>query len=87
MRSDPIASRCEFLVMELLNGETLDSLHSLSRYARGGVFSGIPNAAPYFKLARKLARALLSVHRLQVIHGDLWTKNIMICSGTRALSF
>jgi serine/threonine protein kinase len=71
----------QFLVMELLDGQTLDK-YLVGRYpGPGGVFEGMRSASSFFNLFGKIARCLHQIHRRQVIHGDPWYENVMVCSG------
>jgi serine/threonine protein kinase len=64
-----------FIVQQFVKGRDLDE-----HLARGGSepFSGVGSADEFFDWARLLAEALDSVHRRQVIHGDLWPANIRV---------
>ena len=63
-----------FIVMELLQGETLGA-----RLARG-----LPAPAVGLALARAVAEALAAVHGLAFVHRDLKPENIMLCVGDAA---
>lgn len=66
-----------FIVQQFVKGLDLDE--HLTRGVSGpGQFSGVGSAAEFFDWARLLAGALDSVHRRQVIHGDLWPANIRV---------
>ena len=68
----------EFLVMELLDGETLEA-----RLSRGQL-----SLAQTVLYATQIAEALHHAHRLGIIHRDLKPSNIMITgSGARLLDF
>ena len=68
----------EFLVMELLNGETLES-----RLSQGPL-----PLAQTIVYAMQIAAALHHAHRLGIVHRDLKPSNIMITgSGARLLDF
>lgn len=41
-------------------------------------FSGIPCPDPWFSLARDLATALLQIQQREVVHRDIWYKNILV---------
>ncbi len=67
-----------FLVQQFIDG------YPLSRWAsslkNSDEFSGIPDPAIFFTMARNLALALRDIHRRLVIHGDIWPENILVTS-------
>jgi serine/threonine-protein kinase len=62
--------RCPYLVMELLDGMTLEQL----RVARGGYVA----PAEMLELAKRLMDALVSMHEGSVIHRDLKPTNVFL---------
>jgi serine/threonine protein kinase len=81
-------STVQFLVMELLDGCSLDK-YLTSQYAGiGGRFMGVHGADVFFAIAKQIGHGLLKLHRRGVIHGDIWPPNIMMCGGAiRFLDF
>jgi serine/threonine protein kinase len=76
--SEPIP--LQFLAMEMLRGQSL-AKYCAERFGSSDRFEGIPNAHEFFGMSRKIADALLSIHRRQVVHGDIWHNNVMWVSG------
>jgi len=72
---------CAFLIMDLLQGQTLEAL----RHARGGRLELVE----FFDIADKLMSALQAVHAADVVHGDIKPQNIFVCVDTslRILDF
>lgn len=66
-----------FLVQEFVDGERLDEFLASKYPARHG-FNGVPNSAEFFHYAREIAWRLRAIHRAQVVHGDVWYRNIMV---------
>ncbi|MGA9115885.1 MAG: phosphotransferase [Bacteroidota bacterium] len=64
-----------FIVQQLINGLGLDEHLTPKESTRP---CAVGSAAEFFDWARRLARALDSVHRRQVIHGDIWPANIRV---------
>ncbi len=64
------ADRCPYLVMELLDGMTLEQL----RVARGGYVA----PAEMLELGKRLMDALVSLHEGSVIHRDLKPTNVFL---------
>src|SRR5207253_6421742 len=65
----PHADGSAYIVMELLEGETLDGrLHKLGRFA-------LPDA---LRIIRQVASSLYAAHQLGIVHRDLKPENIFI---------
>jgi len=68
-----------FIVQRLIHGVRLEQYLATFFPSRADhQFHGIPQAAPYFKWAFQITRALLQIHQRQVVHGDIWIENIMV---------
>ncbi len=71
-----------FIVQELIDGDRLD-LYMEKMFPSGEgdpMFRGIVESACFFDLARKITGSLLQIHQREVIHGDIWPKNLMVNS-------
>jgi serine/threonine-protein kinase len=77
---DVAAGGVPFLVMELVNGVTLDALAARGRF----------RAAWAVSIGHVVADALAAAHRANVIHRDIKPANLMVCRrvpGVRVLDF
>lgn len=71
-----------FIVQEYIPGERLD-LFMRSHFSSGdrAVFHGIQDAHSFFTWTRKILERLRLLHQDQILHGDIWYKNIMVSGG------
>jgi len=83
-QSPDVALPAFFAVQEFVEGDRLD--HHVASYCPGGAsFSGIPDAGPFFKLCLMVAGSLRMIHKEQIIHGDVWFRNVIISEASTAV--
>jgi serine/threonine protein kinase len=83
--NDPNETFVIFLAHEYIHGHSLDH-HLLLNFAQpNGTFVGIRRPRDYFRWALALTKGLRAIHRAQVIHGDIWRKNIIVNNSGRAI--
>lgn len=69
-----------FVVQQFVAGQRLDE-YVCERFPDGdGSFCGIPDAETLFDVSLKVARSLREIHKAQVVHGDVWFKNVILAS-------
>jgi len=64
-----------FIVQGFVPGITLDAF---VQKKWGSGFSGIPEAIQWFHFASLIATNLIAIHQREVVHRDIWPRNIMI---------
>lgn len=69
-----------FVVQQFVAGQRLDEFACQRFSDDTGSFRGIPDADIFFDLALKVARSLREIHKTQVVHGDVWFKNVILAS-------
>ncbi len=66
-----------FLVSKLVEGDTLDK-YMEQHYDSDGEFRGLRNEHDFFRWAIELTEVVRDVHERLVIHGDIWSHNVMV---------
>lgn len=67
-----------FAVQQFVEGKRLDEFVCDEYGTEPGEFSGIPSADAFFEVSLKVARSLRLIHQEQIVHGDVWFKNVIL---------
>jgi serine/threonine protein kinase len=75
-------SESSFAVQQLVEGKRLDRYlcdeGAPKNAGADDVFKGVSSAEQFFAVALKVASSLRAIHREQIVHGDVWFKNVII---------
>lgn len=70
-----------FAVQRFVEGDRLDHFVAKAGRQDAKSFFGVTDVDTYFELGMAIARSLRAIHQEQIVHGDVWFRNVIVSSG------